>query len=64
MTHIRKILRPTMSSLLDVVSENEKARAASGRCDIRSGSEAAKKMATYFGQYISEMHSPQSERRV
>lgn len=30
MTHLRNITRPTMSPLLDVVSENEKDRAACG----------------------------------
>ena len=62
MTHLRNILRSTMSPRLDVVAENERARAACGRGDLRLEPEAANQMAAYYDQYISEIHPPSRKK--
>ena len=62
MTHLRNILWSTMSPRLDVVAENEKARAACGRGDIRLDPGVAYQMAAYYDQYIAEIHPPHVAR--
>ena len=55
-THLQSILWSTMSPRLDVVAENEKARAACGRGNIRLEPEVVNQMAPYYDHHISEIH--------
>ena len=56
MTHLHCILWSAMSPRIDVVAENEKARTASGQEGLRLEPDVVNQMATYYDQYISEIH--------
>ena len=64
MTHLHIILRSTMSPRLDVVAENEKARAACGMDDLLLAPEVMNQTAAYYDPYISEIHPSKPQEGV